>query len=183
MCVVLEAGVAGARIKIKTDYDKTFDFSRARSYTWHPDGAGEVKVLQLSGDNPVELRAKFEPVIVPAVEEALARRGLTKAAMPPADLHVSYYVLIGPNVAAQTMGQFVRPVPEWGLPPFAPATQSLEIYEQGTLILDVADAAADRMIWRGSARAEIDRQNSAAVRAERIRTAVRDMLKKFPAKR
>ena len=86
------------------------------------------------------------------------------------------------NIAAQTVGQFLRPVPEWGVPPFAPATQSLEIYEQGTLILDIAAAGADRMIWRGSAQAELDRQTSDTSRDERIRSVVKDMLKRFPPK-
>jgi uncharacterized protein DUF4136 len=84
---------------------------------------------------------------------------------------------------AQTMGEFVRRVPEWGLPPFAPGTQSLEVYEQGTLILDVSSAANDVLVWRASAAAQINRQATEAARNARISEAAREMLKPFPPKR
>jgi Domain of unknown function (DUF4136) len=183
VCAALGTTLAAAKIKVRTDYDKTFDFARVHTYLWHPSGAGDVKLLQNSGDDPAALRARFEPVIVGAVDQALTARGLTKALAGGPDVHVGYYLLVGPNIEAQTMGQFLRPVPEWGVPPFAPATQSLEIYEQGTLILDISAVDGERMVWRGSAQAEIDREKSAAARDDRIRTAVNDMLKKFPPKK
>jgi Domain of unknown function (DUF4136) len=179
---VLATTVFAAKIQVDAQYDKTFDFARVHTYAWHPQGAGDVKVLEATDDNPAALKARLEPIIVPAVEQNLARRGFTKTTGTP-DLHLSYYVLVGPNINSQTMGQFLRPVPMWGLPPFAPATQSLEIYEQGSLILDIALASADSMIWRGSARAEIDRQKSDAARTQRIQDGVAEMLKKFPPRK
>lgn len=179
--LALTVSLGAAKIKIKVDYDKAFDFAPVRTYAWHPGGSGDVKLLQNSGDNAQEIKGRIEPVIIRAVDEALAARKLTKAAANP-DVLVYYYALIGPNIASQTMGQFLRPVPEWGLPPFAPATSSLEIYEQGTLILDIA-SAGDKMVWRGSASTEIDRQNGDAVRDRRIREGVQEMLKKFPPKK
>jgi len=79
------------------------------------------------------------------------------------------------------MGQFLPAVTEWGLPPFSTATQALEIYEQGTLILDMA--GGDRVVWRGSAQAEIDRRLDGEARDVRLQNAVREMLKKFPPKK
>jgi len=183
ICAALAAELGAAKIKVKAEYDKAFDFKSVRTYAWHPSGAGKLKMLQASGDNAEELHARLDPIIVNAVEQGLAGRGVMKAAGAPPDLNVSYYVLVGPNINAQTVGQFVGSLPVWGLAPFAPSTQSLEIYEQGTLILDVASAKADSVIWRGSANAEIDRQNSDEVRDARIRDAVQDMLKKLPTKR
>ena len=162
ICIALVATLDAAKIKVETKYDKKYDFTGARTYGWRPKAAGEVHLLQLSGDDAAALRERFEPVIVP-------------------DLEIWYYVLIGPGMTAQTMGQFLPAVTEWGLPPFAPATQALEIYEQGSLILDMA--AGDRVVWRGSAQTEIDRQLSAESRDARIQAAVRDMLKKFPPKK
>jgi Domain of unknown function (DUF4136) len=183
LCAALAAAVSAAKIKIKAEYDKQFDFKGVRTYAWHPSGAGKLKLLQATDDNAEALHATLDPIIVGAVEQGLAGRGLMKASGAPPDLNVSYYVLVGPNINAQTVGQFVGSLPVWGLPPFAPSTQSLEIYEQGTLILDIASAKADSVIWRGSANAEIDRQNSDEVRNGRIRDAVQDMLKKLPTKR
>ncbi len=180
---VLATTAFAAKIKVDAQYDKAFDFRKVHTYVWHPQGAGDVKILESTDDNPAALKALLEPIVVRAVEQNLAQRGFNKAASGTADLHVSYYVLVGPNIDSQTMGQFLRPVPMWGLPPFAPATQSLEIYEQGSLILDIALASADTMIWRGSARAEIDRQRSDAARAQKIQDGVAEMLKKFPPKK
>jgi len=179
-CVALVAHPGAAKIKVDAKYDKTFDFSRIKTYEWRPSSSGEVHLLQLSGDDPAALKKRFEPVILRAVDRTLASRQLTRAAAG-SDAEIWYYLLIGPGVTAQTMGQFLPAVPEWGIPPFTAATQSLEIYEQGTLIVDVA--VGDRVVWRGSAQAEIDRQLDGAARDTRIETAVRDMFKKFPPKK
>jgi hypothetical protein len=178
---VLASTLVAAKIDIRADYDKMFDFKSIRTFAWHPEGAGEYKLLQSSGEDPATLRKLLEPTIVSAVEQNLVSRGLTKATAMP-DVNVSYYVLIGPNIESQTHGQFLRPVPEWGIAPFAPGTSALEIYEQGSLILNIASAAQDKMVWRGSAKTEIDRQNSDKERNNRIRDAVRDMIKKLPNK-
>ena len=180
-CIVGVAHLgAASKIKVDTKFDKNYDFTKVKTYTWRPSSAGEVHLLQLSGDDPKALQQRFEPVILRAVDRTLAERGLTRAT-GTADVEVNYYVLIGPGMTAQTMGQFLPAVPEWGIPPFNAATQSLEIYEQGTLIVDIA--GGDRVVWRGSAKAEIDRQLDGAKRDARIESAVRDMLKKFPPKK
>ena len=176
------AVVVAAKVKVQTQYDKKFNFSGLHTYGWHPTGKGDVKLLQASGEDPAALRAQLEPMIVRAVEQALGKRGFTAASASP-DLDVYYYVLIGPGISAQTMGQFIAPVPEWGIPPFTPATSSIDMYEQGSLIVDLSAPSLGAMVWRGSAQAEIDRSRSASKREERIRDAVDDMFKKFPPKK
>lgn len=175
--------VVTAKVNVKTQFDKTFDFKGLRTFEWHPDGAGDVKLLHLSGDDPARLRKDFEPVIVQATEQELAKKGFSKATSGQPDLNIYYYVLIGANTEAQVAGQFLAPVPAWGIAPFSPSTTSLEVYEQGTLILDLSAPSIKSMVWRGSAAARIDRQNSDAKRNEIIRGAIQDMFKKFPPKK
>jgi len=180
-CIIAVAQLgAASKIKVDTKFDKTYDFTKVKTYVWRPSSAGDVHLLQLSGDDPKALQQRFEPVILRTVDKTLAERGLTRST-GTADVEVNYYLLIGPGMTAQTMGQFLPAVTEWAIPPFNAATQSLEIYEQGTLIVDIADH--DRVRWRGSAQAEIDRQLDGAKRDARIESAVRDMLKKFPPKK
>jgi uncharacterized protein DUF4136 len=176
-------GLNAAKVKVRSDYDKKFDFAALHTYSWHPDGAGDVKLLQATNDNPSALRGQLEPVIKSAVDQILRQRGFTNPTTGKPDFYVYYYVLVGPNISAQTMGQFLAPVPEWGVPPFAPSTTSLEIYEQGTLIVDVSSVSLQSMVWRGTAQAEIDRARSDAARDARIRDAVGEMFKKFPPKK
>jgi hypothetical protein len=181
-CIVALVVVAtvAAKVKIQTHRDKAFDFKTVRTYAWHPSGAGEVKILQATDEDPGKLQAQLDPVIRQAVEGGLAERGLTPAAGDDADLYVNYYLLIGASTSTQYLGQFVGSAPEWGLPPIMGSTTSLKIYEQGSLILDVVGRAQKSVIWRGIAQAEIDRLRKEAERLERVRGAVRDMLQKFP---
>ena len=179
--LVLGAGV-GAKTKTTVQHDKTFDFTGKKTWAWHPDGSGTFKLLQATGEDPDKLFARFDPVISAAVERALAARGLTRATASP-DFHVNYYVLIGPGDSTQYAGQFLAPTPDWGVIPFAGATTSFNVFEQGSLILDVSAVSTKSVVWRGVARAEIDRQRSPAARDQRLQEAVAELLKKFPPKK
>jgi hypothetical protein len=116
-----------------------------------------------------------------AVEQELPRRGLTLAGdTGQPNLYVNYYVLISTNMSAQTLGQFAPSVPEWGLPLFSGATQSLRVIEQGSLVLDVTSSASKTLVWRAVAQTEIDRERKDAERMARIRDAIKEMIGKFP---
>lgn len=171
---------SSAKVKVETQFDKGTDFRPLKTYAWHPDGAGDVKILQATADDPAEVRKRFDPVIVQTVDQTLAKAGLTVAPAADAALFVNYYILVGPGGSSQTMGQFIAPVPVWGLPPFSPSTSALTVYEQGTLILDFADAKKRSVIWRGSAQDALDRTRSEAQRDKIISDALVQMLKKFP---
>ncbi len=167
-----------AKVKVRTEQDKTFDFRGVRTWAWHPSGSGDVKMAVTPDDNPAAVRERFAPVIEDAVTKELARRGIGQAADP--QVFVNYYVLLSTNMSAQTMGQFVPTVPEWGLPPFSGATQSLRVFEQGSLLIDVTAAATRAIVWRGLAQAEIHRERTPAERDARLRAAIADLLKKLP---
>jgi hypothetical protein len=141
-----------------------------------------AKVLIKKSGDPEVLRKRFEPVIKPAVEQELVARGLKPAQGGTPDLYAYYYILLTAGDSSQAMGQFLSPTMEWGVPPFTGATQSLKIYEQGSLILDLSSPALKSAVWRGIAKAEVHRQNSEEKRDQIVREAVRDMIKKYPPK-
>jgi hypothetical protein len=178
---ITTAGVQ-AGLKVNVEFDKTYDFTKVRAFAWHPDGAGEVKMLELHGGNPEEIRARWEPTVKDAVEQELAKRGLVPATTGAPDLFVHYYFLVGPGSESQYRGQFIGAVPPWGLPDFAMTTTSFKLFEQGTLVLDLIDAPKRSIVWRGIAEAEVNRQRTPAERDKRIREAASDLLKKFPPK-
>ena len=66
---------------------------------------------------------------------------------------MTYYLLLTTNMTAQTMGQFLPATLQWGLPPFPPATQALEVMNQGSLVLDLS--AKQDIVWRGVAQAKL----------------------------
>jgi hypothetical protein len=84
------------------------------------------------------------------------------------------------------MGQFLPAVPYWGLPPFAPATTSLEVVSKGSLVLDAmlpGKEGSRPVIWRGIAESHLDDSSSDAQRQARIQSAVAELIKRFPLKK
>jgi len=55
-------------------------------------------------------------------------------------------------------------------------------YEEGSLILDFVDAKSNKMIWRGVAKAEVQKTNSPEKAEKLINEAVQEILKNFPPK-
>jgi hypothetical protein len=64
------------------------------------------------------------------------------------------------------------------LPPFAQATQSLEMVDQGSLVIDLS--AAKTVVWRGVAQARIKLDADAKRRESLLRESVRDLLRRYP---
>jgi hypothetical protein len=177
----LAAAVVEAKVKVKVQRDEAFAFKGLRTWAWHTSGPGEVRMAVSADDKPEAVRERVEPVLMDAVAKEMPTRGLTAAAAGQTpDVYVHYYVLINTNMSAQTMGQFVPSVPEWGLPPFSGATQSLRVFEQGSLLIDITAASTSNIVWRGVAQAELHRERALAQREANLRSAIAELLKKFP---
>jgi hypothetical protein len=168
-------------VKVKTDFDKAFDFTKPQTWGWDDKGAGKVIMAKTAADDPEELKGRAEPVIKEAVAAELAKRKLQPAGTGAADLEVTYYLLVTIGMNAQYIGQFLPSVAEWGLPPFNAATQSVRVLEQGSLVLDIM--ADNKVVWRGVAQAEIKSGLTVEKRRKLITDAVRDLLAKYPPKK
>jgi hypothetical protein len=184
-CVIACVGLGtegSAAVKVRTQFTKSFDFSKARTWSWHEGGPGEVKMARTADDDPEVVRKRAEPVVMEAVAAELPQRGLTAAAPgTESDLKVKYYVLITLGTDAQVIGQFLPAVSAWGLPPFAAATQSYTVIEQGSLVLDLS--ANKEVVWRGIGQAELKPGQSQEKRTALIREGVREILKRYPPKK
>jgi hypothetical protein len=166
-----------ARDDIRVEFDKTFAFKHVRTWAWSPEGAGQVKMARHKDDDPDAVKRQAEPWIVDAVEKEMTRLGLAQAPSG-ADVVVTYYLLLSTSFSAQTMGQFLPSVPEWGLPPFPPATQSLKFMNRGSLVLDLT--ANGTVVWRGLAQRQLQPDVNDQKREAAIRKAVRDLLRRYP---
>jgi hypothetical protein len=178
----LAATVVMARAKIEVQRDKKFDFATLKTWDWNPSGPGDVKVWLTAESKSEPVKKTYEPVLMKAVEDELARRGLTRASGGKADFSVTYYVLITTSTNSQEMGQFLPPVTQYGVPPFAPATTSLKIFPQGTVVLDIGAPDPGHVVWRAVAQAEVELDRTEAERSERIRNVIRDIVAKLPRK-
>jgi hypothetical protein len=177
----MAAVLGAAKIKSKAESDPKFDFRTVRTWDWDLQNTGDVMTARSAEDDPAVVKKRVDPFVVAAVDSEMGRRGLTSAP-GRADIRMHYYLLITVGAATQTMGQFLPPLPAWGLPPFAPATTALNIVQRGALVLDAFAKSADRVVWRGVAESDIDQLKSDEERQERIRDSVRDLIKRLPIK-
>jgi hypothetical protein len=165
-------------VKVNINFEKTFDFTQARTWSWNPKG-GQVIVGRTKDDDPERVRERAEPIIFDEVSKQLPGRGL-KPATGTADLTLTYYLLLTVANSSQTLGQFLPSVAAWGLPPFSASTTSLEMIEQGSLVIDMS--ANDRLVWRGVGEAKIKLDFDQKKREALLREAVRDLLRRYPPK-
>jgi hypothetical protein len=185
--VALLAGTASvltaAKIKIRTQADKTFSFKNLRTWDWHADGAGVVKLMTTQADveQSGQWHATLDPIITAAVDKALASRGFVRTPGAP-EIIVNYYVLTQPGTSAQEIGQFLPSVAQYGLPPIPQATTALRAFEKGSLVLDITAPALKTVVWRGIAETEVDRTIADAERKLRLERAVQEIVKKLPTK-
>jgi hypothetical protein len=166
-------------VDVRVEHDKAFDFRPMKTWAWNPKGAGDVIMARTKDDDPAAMKQRFEPVILDAVMTEMTRRSLQQATSEP-DLMVTYYVLLTTNMSSQTMGQFLPATVMWGIPPFAPATQSLKVMNQGSLVLDLS--AKGTVVWRGLAEAKIEIGTDIKKREALLREGVRDLLRRYPPK-
>ncbi len=177
--VALTVASGTAAVKVRADHDKAFDFGQAQTWAWNAKGS-QVILARTPDDDPDRVRELAEPIIFSAVTAEMPRRGLKPASETP-DLTLTYYLLLTVGSSAQTAGQFLPATVGWGLPPFLAQTTSLEVVQQGSLVLDLT--ASDRVVWRGVADAQIKMGLTQEKRASIIREAVREILKRYPPKK
>ena len=182
LLAALTATALTARVKVEVQRDQKFDFATLKTWTWNPSGPGNVYVWVTAESKSEPVKRTYEPVIMMAVEAELARKGLTRVTGGEADFTVTYYVLITVSTDSQQMGQFLPPVTQFGIPAFAPATTSLKIFPQGSLVLDIGSPNQDHVVWRAVAQAEVELDKTEAQRSARLRNIVRDVLAKLPRK-
>jgi hypothetical protein len=175
--VAVHPGIAA--VKSRVDYDKTFDFTKVKTWSWKGANPGQVVVGRTQDDNPETVKQRAEPIIFDAVSKELPRRGLKQSAEAP-DVTLMYYLLLTVGSSGQTLGQFLPSVAQWGIPPFAPNTTSLEVVEQGSLVIDMM--VNDKPVWRGIGEAKISLDYDQKKREALLREGVRELIRKFPPK-
>jgi hypothetical protein len=158
--------------KTSFDYDKTADFTTMKSYTLK-DG---TKV----GDPFVDDR------ITAAIEAELKAKGLTRNDATP-DVVVVYHITFDKqkDITAYSTGAMYGPYPyRWG-GGWGGGTTNVRVNEilVGTLIIDVADAHKEQVVFRGMGVKEVDVQAKAEKRDKNVATAVKKVLKGFPPKK
>ncbi len=173
------AALGCSQVSVLSDYDPAANFSGLQTYAWY--AAEQPKTGDVRLDNPL-----LDTHIRNAVEKALNAKGFIKADANP-DFQLIYHAAVTKEIAAMRTASAVYPPPGYGWGYVAtPVWVERSVpytYQKGSLIVDIIDAKNEKLMWRGSIQAELDKTATPQMRAARIETAVKDMLAQFPPDR
>jgi hypothetical protein len=160
----LVAATAASAQSVSYDFDKSADFSKLRTYAW--TAGTEIKD---------ELNHKR---IVAAVDAELAARGMVKVeADAGPDVLVAYHASFDRDLQISGFSSGFGPYR------FGPARSGSARVEEilvGTLVVDVIDAKAHTIVWRGTATKEVDVKASPEKRDKNIKKGAEKLFKSFP---
>ncbi len=164
---VLLGGCAG--MAIEAEQDPAVTFNRYETYSWGSNqrAPGDVRVTSA-------LRAQ----IVDDIDRQLTGKGYLRVNRD-GDFSVIYRVTIEGETIVQTLDGYAGSV--W-TEDLARPVLALRRYEEGTLIIDIIDGESERLVWRGSAKAEVRQRVSIEDRSSRVAEAVRKVLERFPSR-
>ena len=161
--------------RITYDYDEAIDFTAYETFDWMaPPGDIEDP---LGAFPTVAFRIKN------SIQDELREKGYSKVNEDP-DFYVVYHASIKRQITRtyiDTWGYYYpryhRYPPHRRYPPGLWGSIYVEAYEEGTLVIDIIDAATNELAWRGAARGAVGNR---AMAREKIDEGVRVILEHFP---
>lgn len=168
-----------ATIKVNSDVDASVDFSKYKTFQYY----GWTK------DSDKQLNDLDKRRLEQAFRKEFEKRGLTLVESG-GDLVVSLFILVKQKVEQEATttyngggyyGGYYGYGPRWGWGPGYSSTRVSEYeYQEGTLVVDVFDAAEKRLIWESIGVGTIDENPSN--REKNIPKAVEKIMEDYPVK-
>jgi len=165
--VVLTVGCSPI-YSVSYDYNENANFARMKTYDWLAINVNEKKETIDS----ISLRR-----IRNAVHRQLESKGMEVSSESP-DFLIAVYLRSKERLTVVNYGG-PQVYPYYGYGPYW-GTPTIRQYEEGTLLLDFVDAKSNQLIWRGSAKADLDAATTPEKREKIINEAVEKILENFP---
>jgi hypothetical protein len=140
LTVAVLSVTACASLRVKSFAERTADFKGFRTYAWAEDPV-------TTGDPRLDSNPFFQDRVRKDVDEALAARGFEKTPTETADLIVHYHASISQRIDLNGADQYNQD-PRSDARPY--------VYDAGTLLIDMVDARAKTLVWRGWAEGSLD---------------------------
>lgn len=156
-------------IRVSSDFDKEAKFSSYKTYKFTDEA------MNLPVDDINKQR------ILKAIEEQLASKGFTKAENPDVLIDVKIKAK-----AVQTATEYTNYYGSgyryrWG-GGFSSSQIDVEEYIEGTMFVDMIDAAKKQLVWQGRGIGTIDPEASSQKREKNINHAIQQIFLKYPPK-
>jgi hypothetical protein len=148
------------------------DFSKYKTFKW----------VQIKGADQIDQITDGQ--IKSAVNAEFAKKGLSRTEAETADLFVGYQVSLGQEKEITTFDNGWGYGPGWGRGygygggGFSTTTTSTITI--GQVDLDIYDAPAKKLVWRGTASKTLDMKAKPEKREKNLRKGVEKLLKNYP---
>jgi len=164
----VSAGCSGVPLTAGADYEPGYDFAQYTSFTWDdPDP-------RPTGDPRLDGNPFFVHRLHAAIHWELSMRGIVEHASGPA-LSVHHHVSVRDRVEVFEADRAAGYTSEYG-----EGTQVIQ-YEEGTFLVDIADARTNAVLWRGWAQLDVTRAlDDPDVMKEQIDQSIAKMFESFP---
>jgi hypothetical protein len=126
-------------MSVKTDYDKSFDLNRLKTFTF--------KEQRRSDGNLLQRNTLVDNRIKDALRRDLEARGFRYQPDGQTDFIVAYYARQTERAEAEPLGYGMPLRWRWG---WGPRVWT-RYYTQGSLVVDFIDPTDNQLIWRGRA--------------------------------
>ena len=168
--VLLLLALGCSSLRVNVDYDPNEDFSAYRTFTWFPReqrAQGDYRA-----DSPL-----VDARIRKAVERELAARGYRKVEDRNPDFFVAFFLSVEDKIDVYTVNRGYYDY--WGYGVMLPETRVSQ-YEEGTLVIDIADARKKQLTWRGIGQGRLRRNPTPEQVTQDVDAAVKEILARFP---
>ena len=152
-------------LRVYSDYDRDFDVSQYKTYSWAAKKEIENR------NNPLYYNELTDKRIKAAVNEQLRSRGITETEKNP-DAILHYHIAIEDRSMVST-----DPYGLYG--PYWTHPANIIAYREGTLIIDIMDGKTNNLAWRGWA-VSIINENETERREEILKKAVKKIFETLP---
>ena len=167
LTALLGMGTALIGQDVSYNFDQGTDFSKFKSYKW-------VDIKGSTHPHPI-----VDKQIRASIDSQLALKGLSKTDADTASLYVGYQVAVNQEkqVNAYNTGGM-----GWRMGG-GMATATTSTINIGTLVLDMYEASAKQLVWRGTATKAIDATAKPDKRQQNIDKGAEKLLKNYPPKK
>jgi hypothetical protein len=134
--LLLTTGIAYGR-NVKTDFDRSFDFGRLRTFAFKDQDRRDGTLLREN--------ALVDRRIREALRRDLEARGFTYAPDGQADFLVAYYARQKERVELDNVGYGMPHRWRWGWG----SDIWTRYYQEGSVVVDFIDPVSNQLVWRG----------------------------------
>jgi hypothetical protein len=179
---VLAVSATAQKVQVEADRDERTDFAAIRTYSWLPSPPLKTETSPDGVSDPTISHEVLRPHIVSAIDRELTSRGLKKVDRGTSDVNVVYYAALSVGVTAQQLGSYYQYTTGWAMPLGPMPTSSVQVFERGSIIVDVVSRRGNKAVWRGSVASNLNRENTLEKRIARIEDAIPRVFERYPVR-